>query len=240
MSNLAQVLEGTTREFGDRTAIIHAGSRMTYRELNAAANRVANLLVGRGIRPGDKVALSCPNTPYFSLVYYGILKAGATVVPLNVLLKPNEIAYHLVDSDSRAYFAFCGDAALPLGDQARAAFEQVDSCTELFLMGGTDGSAADGGEDSTRCLPRSQRSSRQRSDPTTIPPSSCTPRERRGSPRALSCDTGTCATTLWSARSCSGRTHSGRTSTCAPCRCSTPSDRRWSRTPASRSAARWS
>ncbi|WP_055482002.1 long-chain-fatty-acid--CoA ligase [Sphaerimonospora mesophila] len=147
MSNLAQVLEGTTREFGDRTAIIHAGSRMTYRELNAAANRVANLLVGRGIRPGDKVALSCPNTPYFSLVYYGILKAGATVVPLNVLLKPNEIAYHLVDSDSRAYFAFCGDAALPLGDQARAAFEQVDSCTELFLMGGTDGSAADGGED---------------------------------------------------------------------------------------------
>ena len=41
----------------------------------------------RGIRPGDKVALSCPNLPYFPIVYYGILKAGAVVVPLNVLLR---------------------------------------------------------------------------------------------------------------------------------------------------------
>ncbi len=48
---------------------------------------MANLLVARGIEPGDKVALTCPNLPYFPIVYYGILKAGAVVVPLNVLFK---------------------------------------------------------------------------------------------------------------------------------------------------------
>ncbi|MEJ7707265.1 MAG: AMP-binding protein [Nocardioidaceae bacterium] len=55
------------------------------------ANQVANLLVSRGMRPGDKVALSCPNLPYFPAVYYGILKCGAVVVPLNVLFKAREV-----------------------------------------------------------------------------------------------------------------------------------------------------
>jgi long-chain acyl-CoA synthetase len=62
--------------------------------VGAATNHVANLLVARGIRPSDKVALSCPNLPYFPIVYYGALNAGAVVVPLNVLLKSREIRYH--------------------------------------------------------------------------------------------------------------------------------------------------
>jgi AcrR family transcriptional regulator len=53
-------------------------TRLTYAQVNGAANQVANLLVERGIKPGDKVALSCPNLPYFPIVYYGILKAGAS------------------------------------------------------------------------------------------------------------------------------------------------------------------
>ena len=71
--------------------------------------------MSKGIQPGDKVALSCPNLPYFSLIYWGILKAGATVVPLNVLLKGREVAYHLGDSDAKAYFCFEGTAELPIG-----------------------------------------------------------------------------------------------------------------------------
>ena len=59
-------------------------------------------LAASGIRRGDHVALLCPNLPYFPAVYFGILKTGATVVPLNVLLKPREIAYHLRDSDAKA------------------------------------------------------------------------------------------------------------------------------------------
>ena len=54
----------------------------------------------------DKVALSCPNLPQFTAIYFGILKAGAVVVPLNVLLKGREVAYHRQDSDAKAYCAF--------------------------------------------------------------------------------------------------------------------------------------
>ena len=98
--NLASLLEDTTATYPDREAIVLGDTRLTYAQVNGAANQVANLLVARGIQPGDKVALSCPNLPYFPIVYYGILKAGATVVPLNVLLKGREVAYHLVDSDA--------------------------------------------------------------------------------------------------------------------------------------------
>src|SRR4051812_49930525 len=113
---------------------------MTYAEADAVANMVANLLAGKGIRPGDKVALSCPNLPYFSLVYWGILKAGATVVPLNVLLKGREVAYHLGDSDAKAYFCFEGTAELPIGQEGYAGFQQADGCKHFFVItAGLDG-----------------------------------------------------------------------------------------------------
>ena len=69
------------------------------------------------------MALSCPNLPYFPIVYYGILKAGAVVVPLNVLLKGREVAYHLADSEAKAYFCFQGTAELPIGQEGYAGFE---------------------------------------------------------------------------------------------------------------------
>src|ERR671933_1367388 len=103
MLNLSILLEDSARTYPDRTAVVLGPQRLTYGQLDAAANQVANMLVARGVRPGDKVALSCPNLPYFPIVYYGILKAGAVVVPLNVLLKSHGIAYHLQDSDATAY-----------------------------------------------------------------------------------------------------------------------------------------
>ncbi|MCX2748041.1 AMP-binding protein [Arthrobacter sp. MI7-26] len=90
-------------------------TRLTYAEVNATANQVANLLVERGVQPGDKVALSCPNLPSFPIVYYGILKAGAVVVPLNVLLKGREVAYYLSEADVKAYFCFQGTPDLAIG-----------------------------------------------------------------------------------------------------------------------------
>ena len=80
MVNLSSLLEGSAQAHPDRTAVVLGDKRLTYAQVDAAANQVANLLVARGIEPGDKVALSCPNLPYFPIVYYGILKAGATVV----------------------------------------------------------------------------------------------------------------------------------------------------------------
>src|SRR5205823_4279046 len=99
-----------------------------------AANQVANLLVERGIGAGDKVAISCPNLPYFPVIYYGILKVGAVVVPLNILLKGREIAYHLDDSDAKAYFCFEGTPDLPVGENGWAGFGQAAGCKHFFLL----------------------------------------------------------------------------------------------------------
>ena len=134
MSNLSSLLERSAQAHPDRTAVVLGDTRLTYAQVDAASSQVANLLVSRGIEPGDKVALSCPNLPYFPIVYYGILKAGATVVPLNVLLKGREVAYHLDDSDAKAYFCFQGTPELPIGAEGHAGFEQTDSCEHFFVI----------------------------------------------------------------------------------------------------------
>ncbi|GAB3072850.1 long-chain-fatty-acid--CoA ligase [Nocardioides zeae] len=134
MTNLSSLLEGSAQQFPTRTAIILGDTRLSYAQVDGAANQVANLLVARGIKPGDKVALTCPNLPYFSIVYYGILKAGATVVPLNVLLKAREIAYHLDDSDAKAYFCFQGTPELPMGTEGKAGFDQTPGTEHFFVI----------------------------------------------------------------------------------------------------------
>ncbi|MET7663062.1 long-chain fatty acid--CoA ligase [Streptomyces sp. NPDC005463] len=134
--NASRLLTDSASRFPERIAIVFGDDRITYSALDAAANRVANLLVGRGIRPGDKVAVSCPNLPHFSSIYFGILKAGAAVVPLNVLLKAREVAYHLTDSDAKAYFAFAGTPELPIGQAAWEGFRAAEGCTEFFLIEG--------------------------------------------------------------------------------------------------------
>ena len=134
MLNLSVLLEDSARTFPDRDAVVLGDRRLTYAQVNAAASQVANLLVARGIRPGDRVALSCPNLPYFPVVYYGILKAGAVVVPLNVLLKGREIAYHLQDSEAKAYLCFQGTPELPMGEAGWAGFGETDGCEHFFLI----------------------------------------------------------------------------------------------------------
>ncbi|RBM18803.1 long-chain-fatty-acid--CoA ligase [Prauserella sp. PE36] len=134
MANLAALLGSAAEKHPERTAIVLGAGRLSYAQLDGASNQVANLLVSHGVRPGDKVALSCPNLPYFTIIYFGILKAGAAVVPLNVLLKPREIAYHLDDSDAVAYFAFEGTTDLPIGEAAAKAFDETDGCRSLFVV----------------------------------------------------------------------------------------------------------
>jgi len=137
MLNLSVLLEDTARRHPDRDAVVLGDTRLTYLGLDALANQVANLLVSRGIRPGDKVALSCPNVPHFPAVYYGILKTGAVVVPLNVLLKGREVAYHLEDSDAKAYLCFEGTPELPMGSEGWAGFTQAAGCETFFLITAT-------------------------------------------------------------------------------------------------------
>jgi long-chain acyl-CoA synthetase len=137
--NLAEMLEDSARRVPDRDALVVGGTRLTYAQIDARANQVANLLVARGIGPGDKVALSCPNLPYFPVVYYATLKVGAVVVPLNVLFKGREVAYHLNDCEAKAYFCFEGTAELPMAEAGRQGFEAAENCEHFFVISAAPG-----------------------------------------------------------------------------------------------------
>src|SRR5512132_1189065 len=95
--NLAGILTETAAEHGDRTAFKLEDIELTYALLDESSARGAALLKAKGIEPGDRVGLMLPNVPYFPTIYYGILRAGATVVPMNVLLKGREVTYYLQD-----------------------------------------------------------------------------------------------------------------------------------------------
>lgn len=140
MLNLAVLLDDSARERPQRTAISCEGTRLSYAELNAASNQVANGLVQAGIRKGDTLGISCNNIPYFPIVYYGILKTGAVVMPMNILYKSREIAFNLADSDAKAYFCLEGTPELPVGQQGYAAFQEVEGCQHFFLMTNIPGS----------------------------------------------------------------------------------------------------
>jgi long-chain acyl-CoA synthetase len=145
--NLSSVLEHSARLTPDRVAVSFADHNFTYAQLNASADKVAVGLHALGIRAGDHVALSCPNLPWFPFAYFGILKAGAVVVPLHVLLKPREIAYHLRDSHAKAFIAFEGTDELPLGTMAKAGCAEA-GCP-LFIVLPRDPAAAPSGDSLT-------------------------------------------------------------------------------------------
>ncbi|MEP6849611.1 MAG: long-chain fatty acid--CoA ligase [Acidobacteriota bacterium] len=132
--NLASMVSHHARLSPDREAIVGDDVRLTYRELDHLSNRVANALTEMGIGHGDKVALICPNLPFFPIVYYGIMKVGAVVVPTCILFTPREIAYQLRDSDAKAVFVFEGTPELPTGTSTKAAFDQVETCEHLIVM----------------------------------------------------------------------------------------------------------
>ncbi len=131
--NLASVLEQQARLVPGRVAVTCRDTNISYAELDRRAAQIAAGLVALGIVAGDRVALSCPNLPWFPMVYFGILKAGAVVVPLNVLLKPREIAYHLRDSQAKALLAFEGTPELPMAQMARAGCDEA-LCPNLVVI----------------------------------------------------------------------------------------------------------
>src|SRR3954469_24709860 len=118
MSSLAQQLTDTAARHGDRTALRLDDAVLTYEAFSEAASRVAGLLRERGVEPGDRVGLMLPNVPYFAVIYYGILRAGAVVVPMNVLLKGREVNFYLSDPGARHLFAW-HDFAAPAREGAQ-------------------------------------------------------------------------------------------------------------------------
>ena len=122
VTNLAQNLTRTTRAHAGRVAVRVDDATMTYRALDEASARVAGLLHERGLKPGDRVGIMMPNVAEVPVVYYGVLRAGGVVVPMNPLLKAREVAYYLGDSGAGLIFAWHAFA-----DQARGGAEQADA-----------------------------------------------------------------------------------------------------------------
>ncbi|MEV5645536.1 long-chain fatty acid--CoA ligase [Streptomyces flaveolus] len=104
MANLAGFLVETAQRQPGRPALRLGEQVITYAELDDRTARAAALLRAGGVRPGDRVALMLPNVPEFVVLYYGILRAGAVVVPMNPLLKTRETEFHLTDSGAARLF----------------------------------------------------------------------------------------------------------------------------------------
>ena len=104
--NLAENLSMSAASTPDAPAVRLDDVVLSYATLDAASARVAGLLAAKGVGPGDRVGIMLPNVPQFLVVYYGILRLGAVVVPMNVLLKGRETAFYLKNPGAKVVFAW--------------------------------------------------------------------------------------------------------------------------------------
>ncbi len=100
--NLATMLRESAVKEPDKTLMYFADQSFSYAQVDEISGRVASALLAQGLRRGQTVAVDLPNLPQFVFAYFGILKAGLVMLPLNPLLKAPEIAYHLGDGDAAA------------------------------------------------------------------------------------------------------------------------------------------
>ena len=119
MTNLAGIVRDSEAAYGEWLAVRQGELALTYSELARGNGQAATLLREAGIGPGDRVGLMLPNVLAFPLLFYGTLAAGASVVPMNPLLKSREVAHYLGDSGAAVIFAwdpFADEAAKGAAD----------------------------------------------------------------------------------------------------------------------------
>ena len=100
--SLAEIFRATAKQNGEAEAIVFAGRTLNYALLDLLSDRVAGTLSERGVTKGDRVGLYCPNSDAFAIAYLGIIKCGAVVAPVNLLLNPKEIAFIFNDAEISA------------------------------------------------------------------------------------------------------------------------------------------
>jgi long-chain acyl-CoA synthetase len=156
MPNLANLLTDSAAARPDHVAIRLDDHELTYAALDEASARVAALLRAKGVAPGDRVGVMLPNVPYFPVAYFGALRAGAVVVPMNVLLKEREVAFYLSDSGAEVLIAWHRFA-----DAAHAGAEQADAECVLVEPGAVEQLLA-------RCEPEPDVAERDADDTAVI------------------------------------------------------------------------
>ena len=156
VTNLAKNLTDTTRAHAGRVAVRVDNAAMTYRALDEASARAAGLLHERGLKPGDRVGIMMPNVAEVPVVYYGVLRAGGVVVPMNPLLKAREVAYYLGDSGARLIFAWHAFAEQARGgaEQGKAEAIVVDAASfpDLLASATPDFQVAETGDEDTAVI----------------------------------------------------------------------------------------
>ena len=131
----ASMFAQSARMKPDAPAIHYFERSLTFREVDALSTAFAAALTGRGLRRGDRVALFLQAIPQFLIALLGTWKAGAIVVPLNPMLKENELRYHLTDSGAR--IIVCLESLYPVVFAARAGteLEHILTTSELEFLG---------------------------------------------------------------------------------------------------------
>ncbi|HEX3323651.1 MAG TPA: long-chain fatty acid--CoA ligase [Solirubrobacterales bacterium] len=124
--NLASLLTESAGRAPDSPAIRLGAAELSYGELDRRGGQLAALLGEKGLEPGDRVGVMLPNVPEFPIAYYGVLRAGGIVVPMNVLLKRREIAFYLEDSGAKLLLAWHGFAGEARDGAAEADAELIE------------------------------------------------------------------------------------------------------------------
>jgi long-chain acyl-CoA synthetase len=124
--NLASLLSESAERSPASPAIRLGEVELSYGELDDRSARLATLLGEQGVEPGDRVGVMLPNVPEFPVAYYGVLRAGGVVVPMNVLLKRREIAFYLEDSGAKLLLAWHGFAEEALAGATDAGAETIE------------------------------------------------------------------------------------------------------------------
>jgi long-chain acyl-CoA synthetase len=128
--NLIELLAHGAQHGADRPALLLEDRAVSYGALQAQAASLAAHLRRLGVRPGDRVALVLPNQPEYVIAFYGIVGAGAVVVPINPRARAPEMAYVLDDAEVRG--AIVHAAALP---ELRAALTDGAALAPLLVAG---------------------------------------------------------------------------------------------------------
>lgn len=118
-------------QFSNKTAVICGDQRFTYEQFAERSARLAGVLVAAGARPGDRIAFLSTNCHRLLEAYYGVLEAGCILLPLNIRLGPEELAFVLDDAQAR--FLFMEPGFMPLVESFRPFVPSIES---FFLLDG--------------------------------------------------------------------------------------------------------
>ena len=93
LSSIGGIPYEAAKRYGDKVALVLPGRTLSYNELEGLTNRCANALISLGVKHGDRVTLYSGNCWEWIVSYYGALKMGAVINPINVMLTPTEVEF---------------------------------------------------------------------------------------------------------------------------------------------------